>query len=145
MIYGIGTPKIEYKHNSYNSAWLDFTLPNNPHTVVSDYNIPDILLQKCLNGRVIKIDRGYYHKFTIDIYNITDRVLAFCEMIKGNNDTFFYPHYSDNPSFVFQINSVSAPFYVNDINGNQALRIVIDTIGYESMVEVTSEKEERES
>jgi hypothetical protein len=109
--------------------------------VVSDYNIPDILLQKCLNGRVIKIPKGYYHKFTIDIYNITSKVLAFCEMIKGNNDTFFYPHYSDNPSFVFQINSVSAPFYVNDINGNQALRIVIDTIGYESMTEISSGEE----
>lgn len=135
MIYGTGFPKIVHKYNDYNSATLYLDANKIPHTVVTEYNIPDIILQKAVNGRIIKILKGYYHKFTITIYNISTQTLAFCQMISNDlDDNTFYPH-SDNLDFYFKINSTSAPFYVNDINGNQAMRIVITTIGYDSMVE----------
>lgn len=135
MIYGTEPPKIEKIYNEFNKGVLKFTLPNIPHTVVTEYNIPDILLQKAVNGRIIKILKGYYHRFTIDIYNITSNVLAFCEMISNEPENcLFYPHF-DNLDFYFNINSVSSPFYVNDTNGNQAVRIIVTTVGYENLVE----------
>jgi hypothetical protein len=135
MIYGIGQPKIVHKYNDYNSAELYFDIAKIPHTLVTNYNIPDIILQKAVNGRIIKILKGYYHEFTITIYNITTQTLAFLTMISDDSDNnTFYPH-SDNLDFFFKINSVSAPFNLGEVNGNPAVRVTIESVGYESLVE----------
>jgi len=123
MIFGTEKIMFEYTQNTH---VIQFS-PLKSVTVFG-YNIPDILLQRAINGNVIKILRGYYHKFTVTVYGYTEE-----EQETMRLATHFYPHYVNSSSKKLAINSISQPFYVADINGFNAVTYIIETVGYEVM------------
>lgn len=127
MIFGTNSVCFEYEQNTNFSR-----LVPKLHTTVYDFNIPDILLQKAINGHVIQIIKGYYHKFTVTVYDYDENDEEIMNLA-----TDFYPHYVDSTSQKYKINKISEPFYVAEINGFNAVTFVIETIGYETITPLT--------
>lgn len=136
MIFGVDTCRIEILKNS-NYLFINPLL----YTLNCEYNIPDMLLQKAINGDIIKILKGYYHRFTIDIYKISANDQEFIEEMRENLTNFFYPH-KDNLEFKFEINTISQPFYYNNINGFNCCKIVFESKAYTSLITQSEEEEE---
>lgn len=129
MIYGTGDIVFEYTYNAYNKA----TLTIEKAVGKFEYNIPDSIIQKSLNGHVWKVHKGYYHKFFITVYNPSPRVTEFIDMIcKCDGNATITPH-ATNPLNKYEINSVSNPFYVSDVNGNLGVTIEATTKNYSDL------------
>lgn len=130
MIYGTGDIVFEYTYNAYNKA----TLTIEKAVGKFEWNIPDIIIQKSLNGHVWKVHKGFYHKFNITIYSPTSRELEFINLLnKCDGNATITPH-ATNPLNKFEINSISNPFYISDINGNLGVTIEATTKNYSDLV-----------
>ena len=129
MIYGIGDIVFEYTYNAYNKAILTIEKAVGKF----EWNIPDIIIQKSLNGHVWKEHKGFYHKFFITVYNPSARVTEFINMIcKCDGSSTITPH-ATNALNKYEINSISNPFYVSDINGNLGITIEVTTKNYSDL------------
>jgi hypothetical protein len=130
MIFGQGDIKLEYVFNEDNVSSVTIS----ECTCNYDWNIPDILLQKSLNGHVWKVHRGFYHKFTITVYNFTPKQQDMIRLLCLSDGKGYITPHIDNDVNWYQINSVSKPFYVSDINGIQGITITVTTKNYSDLI-----------
>jgi hypothetical protein len=125
MIFGNDKCLFKFTKNGNTSVYTPTLC-----SIVYDYNIPDILLQNAINGNVIQIIKGYYSNFTVTVYDYDEND---AEIIFNAQE--FLPHL-DNTDNTFTINKISEPYYHNDINGFNMMRITIETTNYENLVTV---------